>query len=82
MVRGADAQMLTLTRKLGQRVLIGNEITIEVREVRGRQVRIGILAPAGMPVMREELYEMVAAQNTLAARTPSPDAVETLVRRR
>jgi carbon storage regulator len=71
--------MLTLTRKVGQRLLIGDGITIEVREIRGRQVRIGILAPHGMPVMRDELYAMIAAQNELAARTPSPDELEALL---
>ena len=51
--------MLTLTRKVGQKILIGTEIEIVVREVRGRQVRLGIVAPDGMPVYREELYQQL-----------------------
>ncbi len=54
--------MLTLTRKAGQKILIGDDIEIVVREVRGRQVRIGISAPAGMPVFREELYAQIQAE--------------------
>lgn len=51
--------MLTLTRKVGQKILIGTEIEIVVREVRGRQVRLGIVAPNGTPVYREELYQQL-----------------------
>ena len=47
--------MLTLTRKVGQKIRIGDNIEIVVREIRGRQVRLGISAPQGLPVYREEL---------------------------
>lgn len=70
--------MLTLTRKIGQKILIGNGIEIVVREIRGRQVRLGITAPAGLPVYREELYEQIAIQNAKAAVTPSMEALEAL----
>lgn len=70
--------MLTLTRKIGQRILIGNGIEIVVREVRGRQVRLGITAPEGMPVYREELFQQIALENERAAQTPTLDALEAL----
>ncbi|MEM6290401.1 MAG: carbon storage regulator CsrA [Myxococcota bacterium] len=70
--------MLTLTRKIGQKILIGNGIEIVVREVRGRQVRLGISAPHGLPVYREELYQGIAEENVKAAVTPSPDELERL----
>lgn len=54
--------MLTLTRKAGQKIRIGEDIEIVVREIRGRQVRLGISAPNGMPVYREELYQQIAAE--------------------
>ena len=73
--------MLTLTRKIGQKILIGNGIEIVVREIRGRQVRLGITAPHGLPVYREELYEQIAVQNAKASVTPSPDALEALTGR-
>ena len=70
--------MLTLTRKVGQKVLIGNEIEILVREVRGRQVRISIVAPPGLPIMRDELFQMIADQNAVAAHTPTLEALDVL----
>ncbi len=48
--------MLTLTRKAGQSIRIGDDIRIVVREIKGRQVRIGIEAPGDVPVFREEIY--------------------------
>lgn len=70
--------MLTLTRKIGQKILIGNGIEIVVREVRGRQVRLGITAPHGLPVYREELYQGIADENIKAAVTPTPDELARL----
>jgi len=70
--------VLTLTRKVGQKILIGNGIEIVVREVRGRQVRLGITAPEGLPVYREELYQQIAEENARAALATSLDALEAL----
>ncbi|MEM7158940.1 MAG: carbon storage regulator [Myxococcota bacterium] len=61
--------MLTLTRKIGQKIFIGNGIEIVVREIRGRQVRLGIQAPEGLPVFREELYDNLAESNRQAQST-------------
>jgi carbon storage regulator len=55
--------MLTLTRKAGQKIRIGDDIEIVVREIRGRQVRLGITAPNGLPVYREELYQQILAES-------------------
>ncbi len=54
--------MLTLTRKAGQKIRIGENIEIVIREIRGRQVRLGISAPDGLPVYREELYQQILAE--------------------
>lgn len=65
--------MLTLTRKVGQKIRIGDKIEIVVREIRGRQVRLGISAPQGLAVFREELYQQIAqegAKGTLGAGEP------------
>ncbi len=64
--------MLTLTRKVGQKIRIGDGIEIVVREVRGRQVRLGITAPRGLPVYRDELYQQIAEENARAAQTADP----------
>ena len=49
--------MLILTRKPAERILIGDGIVIEIREVRGNQVSIGIEAPPEVKVLRGELVE-------------------------
>ena len=56
--------MLVLTRQTNERILIGEHIVIEVREVRGNQVRIGIEAPKDVPVVREELLGRQPDQET------------------
>jgi carbon storage regulator len=49
--------MLTLTRKVGESIKIGDEIEIVVKEIRRNQIRIGIIAPRETPIYREEVYE-------------------------
>jgi carbon storage regulator len=56
--------MLTLTRKAGQKIRIGDDIEIVVREIRGRQVRLGISAPDGLVVYREELYQQLLGEES------------------
>jgi carbon storage regulator len=53
--------MLVLTRKAGERIVIDNNIVIEVLEVQGNRVRIGIQAPSGVTILREELLAAKAS---------------------
>lgn len=55
--------MLTLTRKVGESIRIGDEIEIIVKEIRRNQVRIGIVAPREVSIYREELYEEIQAKS-------------------
>jgi carbon storage regulator len=64
--------MLVLTRRRGERIMIGDEIVVTVLEVNGDQVRIGIDAPRSVGVFREEVYEEVAEANRAAARSNRP----------
>jgi len=58
--------MLILTRKLGETIRIGDEITINVVDIKGKQVRLGIEAPPEVIVHREEIYRHIQEQNMLA----------------
>jgi carbon storage regulator len=60
--------MLSLARRPGQKIRIGENIVLVVREIRGRQVKLGIEAPADVRVLREEIYEELCADNQSAAR--------------
>ena len=51
--------MLTLTRKVGEKIRIGEGIVIIVREIRKNQVRIGIVAPEDVKIFREEVYKNI-----------------------
>lgn len=59
--------MLMITRKPGEKILIGQDVTIEIVEIAGNTVRVGISAPRELPVYREELWESVKRENEAAA---------------
>jgi len=59
--------MLILTRKLGESVTIGDDIKITILGVRGRQVRLGIIAPQKVAIHREEIYFKIQEENKRAA---------------
>ena len=60
--------MLVLNRKVGERIVIGDEVVLTVVAVHGQQVRIGIDAPASVPVWREELLVDGAVPRRAAGR--------------
>ena len=60
--------MLVLTRKLGEGIVIGDDITITVVELKGGNVRIGIKAPRSKKVHRQEVYDRIVQENRDASR--------------
>ena len=54
--------MLILTRRIGETLMIGNDVTVSVVGLNGSQVRLGINAPKSVEVRREEVYERVKAE--------------------
>lgn len=69
--------MLVLTRRAGESIVIGNDVTVTVLEVRGDQIRIGIDAPKDVPIHREEVYVQVQHENRGAVAS-APGAADML----
>ena len=59
--------MLVITRRAGERIVLGDDIVIEVMEVSGKTVRIGIDAPRSVKAYREEVWAAVREENRAAA---------------
>ena len=69
--------MLILTRRVGESIVVGDDIVLTVFEVRGDAVRIGIDAPRSVQVNRKEVYEEIQRANEQAVST-SDDALDAL----
>jgi carbon storage regulator len=61
--------MLIITRRPGEKIMLGDDTVIEVIEVSGSSVRIGIDAPRSIPVYREEIWRSVKEENAAAAQS-------------
>jgi carbon storage regulator len=53
--------VLIITRRPGERIMLGDDVAIQIMEIAGQQVRVGIQAPKSIPVYREEIWEAVKA---------------------
>lgn len=63
--------MLIVTRRPGEKVMVGDDIVIHIVEIVGNSVRVGIEAPRSVPVYREEIWNAVREENRAAAQTPA-----------
>jgi carbon storage regulator len=73
--------VLVLTRKVGERILVGDDIVITVLDSRGDGVRIGIDAPRGVKIQREEVVRAVIEANASASATAADEDAEARLRR-
>lgn len=71
--------MLVLARKPNQSIMIGDDIEIQIVDVKGDQVKIGITAPQEIPVHRKEIYIDIQLSNVSAAKSsPKPQQLSTI----
>jgi len=61
--------MLILSRKINEKIIIGEDISVSIIEIRGDQVRIGVDAPKTVKVFRQEVFEAIKAENKAAAQS-------------
>ena len=69
--------MLIITRRPGEKIMLGDEIVVHVMEIVGNSVRVGIQAPRSLPVYREEIWNAVREENRAAADAPADLPVPT-----
>jgi carbon storage regulator len=65
--------MLILTRKLGERITIGDDIIITLLEIKGSQVKLGIKAPKSVSIHRQEIYERIREENLRSSGVAASD---------
>ncbi|MCR5218785.1 carbon storage regulator CsrA [Treponema sp.] len=70
--------MLILSRKVDQKIRIGDEITLTIIEVRGDQVKIGVEAPKNVKVFRQEVFEEIQNENMAASKQPTEEQLKKL----
>ncbi len=63
--------MLIITRRPGEKIMLGDDIVVHVMEIVGNSVRVGIQAPRSVPVYREEIWNAVRDENRAAADAPA-----------
>ena len=71
--------MLILTRRVGEALIVGDEVNITILGIRGNQVRIGVNAPRNVAVHREEIYQKIKndkMENPNKEDNPTPDSDE------
>ncbi len=66
--------MLILTRRVGEALMIGDQVSVTVLGVKGNQVRIGINAPKDVAVHREEIYQKIRKEDDSDGDLPAPES--------
>jgi carbon storage regulator len=68
--------MLVLTRKVGEKILLGDDVVVSVVEVNRGSVRLGVEAPKSVSILRFEVYERIQEENLNASRAASADDIQ------
>jgi carbon storage regulator len=68
--------MLILTRRIGEKLVIGDDVTVTILGVKGNQIRVGIEAPVEVQVHREEIYQRILKERAEAAAADSGNSSE------
>lgn len=71
--------MLALSRKKNESIVINNDIEISVLDIKGDQVKIGIMAPKSIPVYRKEVYLQIQESNKVASQADGIEALKNLL---
>jgi carbon storage regulator len=71
--------VLIITRKPGEKIMLGDDVVVHVMEIVGNSVRVGIQAPRSLPVYREEIWDAVRQENQAAA-AAAPEALPSSAR--
>lgn len=70
--------MLALTRKAGERIVIGDNIVITIVDIKGDNIRIGIDAPRDVKIYRGEIYDSIVMENQQAAAPAKAEIIDVL----
>lgn len=73
------SNMLALSRKKGEAIIINNNVEITIIEVKGDQVKLGISAPKSVPIYRKEVYEQIQEANKEAMNSTGVEALKNLL---
>lgn len=72
--------MLILSRKVNEKIMIGEDISLTIIEIRGDQVKVGVEAPKSVKVFRQEVYEAIQNENRAAATSvPNLESLQNLI---